>query len=138
MGIISKKFTSIILWASFLILLSVSTTYFIAKIFPNDEIDSVIEQSETHSSGILTTEAVGEAQVRDYYVSPQGKDTNPGTLNAPLASIQKAIELVKPGGSVILLEGVYHQTVSIEKSGFVGPWLHIFAQCKGTNGNNGR
>lgn len=113
----SKKFTSMILWASLLILLSVSTIYFIAKIFPIDAVDSVTHQSETHSSGIMTTETVGEAPAGDYYVSPQGKDTNPGTMNAPLASIQKAIELVEPGGSVILLEGIYHQTVSIEKSG---------------------
>ncbi|PCL90523.1 DUF1565 domain-containing protein [Paenibacillus lautus] len=117
MGIIRKKNISIILGASFLILLLVSTTYFIAKIFPSDAISSVTEQSGTDSTGIMTAGAAGEASARDYYVSPQGKDANPGTMNAPLDSIQKAIELVKPGGSVILLEGVYHQTVSIEKSG---------------------
>ncbi|WP_410767761.1 hypothetical protein [Fontibacillus sp. BL9] len=116
-GIISKKMKLIILWACFLILLSVSTAYFSAKKNSNDSIASVVKLSATRSSGILDTETAGETTTRDYYVSPQGKDTNPGTMEAPIASIQKAIELVKPGGTVFLLEGVYHQTVSINKSG---------------------
>lgn len=102
-AIIRKKMISIITGASVLILLLVITTYFMAKIFPDDAINPVTEQSESHSSGIMTAGAAGEASARDYYVSPQGKDVNPGTMNAPLASIQKAIELVKPGGSVMLL-----------------------------------
>lgn len=115
-GSISRKMISMILWVS-IMLLSVSTIYFIANMNSRDVIDPVAEKSETPSPGTWTGGTVGEAQARDYYVSPQGKDTNQGTMNAPLASVQKAIELVNPGGSVILLEGVYHQTVSIEKSG---------------------
>ncbi|WP_259391411.1 hypothetical protein [Paenibacillus sp. 1011MAR3C5] len=102
----SKKMKLIMFWASCLILLSVCITYFMTRIYPSNVMDSVSE-----------LEAINEASARDYYVSPQGNDTNPGTMNAPLASIQKAIEFVQPGRSVILLEGVYHQTVSIEKSG---------------------
>ncbi|MCI1773619.1 MAG: right-handed parallel beta-helix repeat-containing protein [Paenibacillus lautus] len=116
-AIIRKKMISIILGASVLILLLVIATFFMGEIFPGDAINPVAKQTESHSSGSMTAGAAGEASARDYYVSPQGKDANPGTMNAPLASIQKAIELVKPGGSVMLLEGVYHQTVSIDKSG---------------------
>lgn len=83
-----------------------SAAYFSTKLYPSDTITSGARLPAT-----------GETEIRDYYVSPQGKDTNPGTMNAPFASIQKAIELVKPGGTVFLMEGVYHQTVSINKSG---------------------
>lgn len=95
-----------ILWTCSLVLLLASAAYFSTKLYPNDTITSEERQPAT-----------AETETRDYYVSPQGKDTNPGTMNAPFASIQKAIELVKPGGTVFLLEGVYHQTVSINKSG---------------------
>jgi len=103
----SNKLKTTILWTSLLVLLSVSMTYFILKSYPSDTGHSVADYPVT----------AGEGDARDYYVSPQGNDTNPGTKNAPLATIQQAIELVKPGFSVILLEGVYHQTVSIERSG---------------------
>lgn len=103
----SNKLKTTILWISLLVLLSVSMTYFILKSNPSDTGHSTADYPAT----------AGEGDARDYYVSPQGNDTNPGTKNAPLATIQQAIELVKPGFSVILLEGVYHQTVSIERSG---------------------
>jgi hypothetical protein len=41
----------------------------------------------------IMTGTVG-AQTVAYYVSPTGSDSNPGTLNAPLATIQKAESLV--------------------------------------------
>ncbi|WP_263705748.1 DUF1565 domain-containing protein [Shouchella tritolerans] len=91
-----------IFWTCFLVLLVGSAAYFSTKLYP--------------TSGARLP-ATAETEIRDYYVSPPGKDTNPGTMNAPFASIQKAIELVKPGGTVFLMEGVYHQTVSINKSG---------------------
>ncbi|MFF2890128.1 hypothetical protein [Paenibacillus sp. NPDC057967] len=73
----SKKMKSIMMWTSLLILLSAGAIYFMTGIDANDAIDSVTEQSE----------AVSETLAMDYYVSPQGKDTNLGTRNAPLASI---------------------------------------------------
>lgn len=103
----NKKIKAIMMWTGLFILLSVSTIYYIARVESNNANDSVTEQAGGGS----------EAAAGDYYVSPHGKDSNQGTVDAPLASIQKAVDLVKPGGSVILLEGVYHQTVSIEKSG---------------------
>jgi hypothetical protein len=37
---------------------------------------------------------VARAQTR-FYISPTGKDTNPGTVTQPLASVTKALEKVK-------------------------------------------
>jgi len=105
----SKKMKKAVMWTGLLILLSVSAIYILDR---NDSDDTLDSDSITEPS-----EAALESSAMDYYVSPQGKDTNPGTRDDPLASIQKAIEVVKPGYSVILLGGAYHQTVSIEKSG---------------------
>jgi pectate disaccharide-lyase len=54
---------------------------------------------------------------KDIYVSPSGNNNNPGTVDAPLANIQTAIDAVLPGGTIFLKGGVYHQTVKIQKSG---------------------
>jgi parallel beta-helix repeat protein len=42
-----------------------------------------------------------------YYISPQGRDSNPGTLNAPWASLQHAIEVAGAADTVLMREGVY-------------------------------
>jgi len=42
-----------------------------------------------------------------YYVAPLGNDTNTGTKNQPLATIQKAQELVNPGDTVYIRGGLY-------------------------------
>ncbi|MBR4448363.1 Ig-like domain repeat protein [Methanobrevibacter sp.] len=40
------------------------------------------------------------------YVSPQGKDTNDGSLETPVATIARALELAKKG-QIVVLEGTY-------------------------------
>lgn len=44
------------------------------------------------------------------FVAPDGQDTNPGTIELPLASIQKAQELVSPGDTVYIRGGTYQPT----------------------------
>src|SRR5215203_1442354 len=39
------------------------------------------------------------------YVSPTGSDTNPGTLEAPLATVRRALTLAQPGYEIRLLPG---------------------------------
>jgi outer membrane protein OmpA-like peptidoglycan-associated protein len=56
-----------------------------------------------------------------YYVSPQGRDTNPGTLQRPFATLQKAVAAVGKNGSsaqIILRGGTYEldKPVVIERS----------------------
>jgi len=41
------------------------------------------------------------------YIAPDGDDTNPGTIDQPLESIQKAQELVNPGDTVFIRGGTY-------------------------------
>jgi len=54
---------------------------------------------------------------RDYFVSINGDDGNPGTRARPLLSIQKAVDRLAPGDRCIVRGGVYRQTVRIERSG---------------------
>ncbi len=48
-----------------------------------------------------------------YHVSPAGNDTASGTLEAPLATIEKALELVQPGETIYLHTGTYYPTTRI-------------------------
>ena len=52
-----------------------------------------------------------------YYVSPIGKDTNPGTASAPFATFAKANSVLTPGSTLYIYAGVYNQQLKITKSG---------------------
>src|SRR5215467_2514289 len=41
------------------------------------------------------------------YVSPTGSDSNPGTQDQPFRTIQRAADVVNPGNTVIVEDGVY-------------------------------
>jgi hypothetical protein len=47
------------------------------------------------------------------FVAPNGSDSNPGTKAKPLKSIERAVELSKAGGTVVLRGGSYHQSVFV-------------------------
>lgn len=50
----------------------------------------------------------GHAQAKTIYVSPSGRDDNPGTSNKPIASPARALELAAPGDTIMLAAGRYH------------------------------
>lgn len=54
-----------------------------------------------------------------YYVSPSGNDNNSGTLSAPFATIQKAVNMCTSGSDLVYVRaGTYNQAVNISgKSG---------------------
>ncbi len=52
-----------------------------------------------------------------YYVSSNGSDSNPGTLQLPWRTINKAARSVVPGDVVYIRGGVYREYVSINRSG---------------------
>ncbi|WP_409294700.1 nitrous oxide reductase family maturation protein NosD [Peribacillus sp. SCS-26] len=64
-----------------------------------------------HAMAAKKTEQTG------LYVSPVGDDKNPGSRNKPLKTIQKAVNLTKPGTTVYVRNGTYHEQVVIKKSG---------------------
>lgn len=66
------------------------------------------------------------------YVALTGKDSNPGTFKKPLRSIQKAVDKLGPGKTVILLAGTYNlvRPIAITAKGNSDNWVVI----KGENG----
>jgi hypothetical protein len=59
-------------------------------------------------------------QVNAYYVSPGGNDHNPGTINLPFRTIEKADSVTKPGDYVYLRGGIYTEAVDLHHSGNAG------------------
>ena len=58
----------------------------------------------------------GTAYGHIYYVDqqhPGAADNNPGTEEAPFLTIQRAAELVEPGGKVLIKSGVYRSAVPV-------------------------
>jgi hypothetical protein len=52
-----------------------------------------------------------------WYVTPQGRDSWRGTRGRPFASIQHAADMARPGDTVYIKSGVYHETVTPRTSG---------------------
>jgi hypothetical protein len=71
------------------------------------------------SSLTLAAEGKASLQVEGvvYYVSTDGNDQNPGTIDRPWKSIQHAAEVLEPGESVYVRGGVYNEMVFVEVSG---------------------
>jgi hypothetical protein len=67
-----------------------------------------------------------------YYVALNGDDSNAGTREEALGSIEKAIEVVQPRESIFLRGGTYHlsDTIAIEKDGVKGRPIKLWA-CPG-------
>lgn len=53
----------------------------------------------------------------EYIVAPGGSDANPGTSDAPLQSIETALERAKPGETVRLNPGEYVESVRTKRDG---------------------
>jgi len=60
------------------------------------------------------------AQSRDIFVSPNGNDSNTGTLEKPLATLAKATAVVAPGDTCFLRQGVYREVLRPGRSGEAG------------------
>ncbi len=71
-------------------------------------------------SSATTTSTVPAADT--LHVAPSGSDSDPGTVDRPLRTIQKAVDLARPGTSILLRGGTHTVTtnVQIRKSGEPG------------------
>lgn len=81
---------------------------------------------------LLGTGSDTDAKV--YYISPQGNDTNDGTFDSPWYNLQKAVDAMVPGNTVICRGGVYYPslkpdgsktTVRLNASGSADKWYTI-------------
>jgi hypothetical protein len=53
----------------------------------------------------------------ELYVAPVGDDANPGTKARPLATIQAGVDKLRPGDTLLILAGVYRETIIFPRSG---------------------
>ena len=56
-------------------------------------------------------------QAQVYFVSPAGNDKNPGTQNAPFATVKKAAQKAAAGDTVKILPGIYREQIIFNRSG---------------------
>src|SRR5580658_9218114 len=72
-----------------------------------------------HAFLVLVVSGVGIAAGAhsDLYVSTNGDDSNPGTIEKPLRTIQYAADIAKPGDTVNLRAGSYCQRLAVKVSG---------------------
>ena len=68
----------------------------------------------------FTIRITAEVAGREYFVSPSGDDSNPGTQERPFRTIGHAAQVVNPGDTVVVLSGTYQEAVQIERSGEEG------------------
>jgi alpha-L-arabinofuranosidase len=53
----------------------------------------------------------------EFHVATGGRDANPGTLKAPLRTIQRAADLAQPGDVITVHEGIYRERVTPPRGG---------------------
>jgi len=76
----------------------------------------------TEASGVLSLVAG-----TSLFVAPEGSDTNPGTLAAPLRTVAAALSLLGPGCTLYLRAGTYRETLAPACSGTAAAPITIAA-----------
>ena len=66
---------------------------------------------------MLSTTGSADKVNSSLYVATNGKDSNPGTIESPLQTIQHAADIAKPGDTVYVRAGTYCQRLAIKVSG---------------------
>jgi hypothetical protein len=66
---------------------------------------------------ILSTAGIADKVSTGLYVAPNGQDSNPGTIESPLRTIQHAADMAKPGDTVYVRAGSYCQQLAVKVSG---------------------
>ncbi len=63
------------------------------------------EEPEAQETPYIPPEGTGPSE---FYVAPNGKDSNPGTIDKPWATIHHAAEVLRPGDTVYIRQGFYN------------------------------
>jgi hypothetical protein len=66
---------------------------------------------------VLSGACIAAEAHSDLYVSTNGQDSNPGTIEKPLRTIQHAANIAKPGDTVYVRAGMYCQQFAVKVSG---------------------
>ncbi len=66
---------------------------------------------------VLSRAGIASNAHSDLYVATNGEDSNPGTIEKPLRTIQHAADVAKPGDTVNVRAGSYCQQLAVKVSG---------------------
>ncbi|MBE3069172.1 MAG: DUF1565 domain-containing protein, partial [Planctomycetes bacterium] len=66
---------------------------------------------------------------KTYFVGPQGDDAAPGTREKPFKTVQHAVDLAEPGDVIRLLDGTYHEAVTVKRSGRPDAYITLRADA---------
>jgi len=69
---------------------------------------------------VIVTCSVANLYSAEYFVSPSGSDTNPGSRAQPFATIQRASGLLQPGDTCYIRKGTYREVLRPARSGREG------------------
>jgi Protein of unknown function (DUF1565) len=64
------------------------------------------------------------------YVSPSGSDSNSGSQASPFQTIGKAAGTVNPGVTVVVENGIYHETLNLTRGGNANAYVTFISQDK--------
>ena len=79
--------------------------------------NAVDDMDLDYEAVIVTADSAAPPAGHVYFVSLQGSDSNPGTLEAPWRTISKAAKTVPAGSTVYVRGGVYNERVAFSVSG---------------------
>jgi hypothetical protein len=83
------------------------------------------------SATATVTLLAGPVAGTTYYVATTGSDSNPGTQTAPFATLQHAAGVAVAGDTVLVRGGVYHQILTLTRSGSAAAGPITFASFPG-------
>jgi hypothetical protein len=84
----------------------------------------------TSAATTTSTSACGATPTTEFYISPTGLDTNPGTQLCPLKTLSWAMTRAPQGGTIWVMPGTYAMTATVTtpKAGLAGNPTKVWAQ----------
>lgn len=85
---------------------------------------------------------IPQSRAADFFVSPSGNDSGPGSKTSPWKTIQHAASRMKPGDTARVLPGTYREKVEVRVSGLPGKPVtfqaegQVIVSGKGVEGEN--
>lgn len=96
----------------------------------------------TAAAAVMLLLMASAAQAATYYVAVTGSNANPCTSAAPCATLQKAADIVNPGDTVIVRDGIYTASsdrfVDMNRAGTSNGWITFKSESKGGAKLDGR
>ena len=80
---------------------------------------------------LITLLLILTVSAKEYHVAKTGSDGNPGTIEAPLLTIQAAANLAQAGDVITVHEGVYREEVTPPRGGISNDKRIVYQAAEG-------